>query len=577
MAKTEKDNLISISARFPAFVGYADHYFSAPASLIVHNGGDEDATLTARITCGEGLFVYYEKEVSVPYESSVELNAEGIFNPVFLSECEKVVPCTAHAAVLKNGAEICAEEIPITALPFDFWEGLKGNPERLAYYVRPHMPACSSVLLEAGNRLKVWGSDHTHGYENCDRNSIRSVLAAIFAVIKGKSVARTENIDCTAPLSCMREDIPESRKATAMQLAVFVCSCLEGAGLHPVLAVGEKDVAAGVWLYETCFLDSVSDDRETVEKYISDGVNNLAFFDADDLFSDKKGAYVVAETHFKAKLEKGKYTVFTDIRRCRLGGILPCPARGKGTAGYEIYTDKELSEDSAPAPIPELRKNEIKASGSEKWERRLLDLTGKNALLNFTGKNSLHLLSCGADELMLVAASAPLRLAGGLERAEAFGAKTEGQKRELVRLEQEQGLLRAYESDEAVFETAMRLLRRNRTAQEETGAGTLYLALGFLSYATKEGAPRTAHAHTCFAQKTAGRRAYRSLCRGKGTVRQRDPARIFKARIRHRHARSRGEYLISEARRDLLHRPCGDRENEGLESLRRRISCDFFL
>ena len=37
MAKSEKDNQISLETRFPAYVGYADYYFSAPASLIVRS------------------------------------------------------------------------------------------------------------------------------------------------------------------------------------------------------------------------------------------------------------------------------------------------------------------------------------------------------------------------------------------------------------------------------------------------------------------------------------------------------------------------------------------------------------
>ncbi len=491
MSKQEKENFISLEARFPAYAGYADHYFSAPASLIVHNFGGEDAAVTVKVESGSGLFVYCEKEALIPYESAVELDLKGIFNPVFLSELTEVTPCTATAKVFQDGKEQASAEIALTALPFDVWEGLKGNPERLAFYVRPHMPACTSILTEAANRLKVWGSDHSNGYENCDRNAIRSVLAAVFAVIKGRSIGRAGEIDCTSPLSCMRERIWEDRKATAMELAVLACSCLEGAGLHPVLAVGEKDAAVGVWLYETCFLDSVSDDREIVEKYISDGINNLAFFDADDLFSDKKGAYVVAEMHFKTKLEKGNYAVFTDIRRCRLGGIMPCPTREKGANGYEIYSEEQVA-GGRPAPLPELGKRVEPVTGSEKWERRLLDLTGKNSLLNFTGKNALHLVNCGADELLLVAISAPLRIAGSAESVTPFGAKCEGQKRELVRLEQEQGLLRAYAPDETAAELSMRLLRRNRTSEEETGASILYLAIGFLSYTTKDGQTRYA-------------------------------------------------------------------------------------
>ena len=95
MAKTETQNFISVSAKFPAFVGYADHYFSAPASLVVRNDGERDETLTVRLKSDSDLFVFYEKQATVPYDSAVELTAEGIFSPVFLSECDTVTPCTA--------------------------------------------------------------------------------------------------------------------------------------------------------------------------------------------------------------------------------------------------------------------------------------------------------------------------------------------------------------------------------------------------------------------------------------------------------------------------------------------------
>ena len=48
MAKSETQNSISVSAKFPAFVGYADHYFSAPASLVVRNDGEKDETSRRR-------------------------------------------------------------------------------------------------------------------------------------------------------------------------------------------------------------------------------------------------------------------------------------------------------------------------------------------------------------------------------------------------------------------------------------------------------------------------------------------------------------------------------------------------
>ncbi len=472
---------VSLTPQFPAYVGYADYYFSTPASLIIRNDGAENLLLDVRIGNKDGLFAAFEKEVEIPFESSVELPA-AVLSPLYLSECDELTPCTGSASLLIGGKEIASAQFPITALPFDWWEGLLGNTERLAAYVRPAMPESTVLLSDAGNRLKVWGSDRLNGYENADKNAVRSLFAAVFAVIKGKLFQSTGEIDCTKPLSCMHEGLLKERRASALELAVLACSCLEAAGLNPVLAVGKTDAGVGVWLHKSCFLDSVTDDRETVSKYLSDGVNNLAFFDAEDLFSDKKGSYTISEGHFKTKLSKGRYEAFVDIRRCRMGGVKSCPMRGKGIAGYEIYKEEDTG-DSAPAPLPAYHKLSLdgKQPRNRRWERRLLDLTGKNALLNFTGKNALHIVSSGTDETVL-ALEKDLRLKGGDETAPPFGDRTEGQKRELIRLEQEKGVFRVYESQEKTSEIADRLFRKNREASEETGARILYLAIGFLCY-----------------------------------------------------------------------------------------------
>ena len=48
------------------------------------------------------------------------------------------------------------------------------------------------------------------------------------------------------------------------KLAVFAASALEAAGLHPVLALGGSEAGVGAWLYDSCFLDPVTDDSDIV-------------------------------------------------------------------------------------------------------------------------------------------------------------------------------------------------------------------------------------------------------------------------------------------------------------------------
>ena len=495
---TDKKNF-TLEARFPEYVGYADYFLATPVTVQVRNDFTEAVSLTVSVSCESGLLVPYEARAEVPFESAVQLAAERIFSPLFLAENDGLRPCPVLVTAKLDGRTVATQELTVTALPYDWWEGLSGNAERLAAFVRPRLGDCAAVLAEAGKRLKRWEkSGEVDGYTGTDKNGVREIAAAIFAAIKGYSPEQEGTCDLSAPVRAARPgSILKERKATALELATFAAACLEEAHLNPVLAVGKSGVAVGLWLYESCFLDPVTDDADIVSKYVSEGINNLSFFDVEDLFSASNAAFTPSEKHFRQKLSGGMYEYFVDIRRCRMDGVRPCPLRGKGVKGYELLKEEEMSSDAAPAPIPSFRslKLDVKQPKNKQWERRLLDLTTKNALLSFTGKNALHIYSAGADPLYgVLLEKGKMRLTGEKMAQDpvTFGVELPGQRKELVLLEQQKGILRAYNDNKTTVETAAKLLRRNREAEEETGAKILYLAFGFLRYVSSDGVTRNA-------------------------------------------------------------------------------------
>lgn len=489
---SDKKNF-TIEPRFPKYVGYVDYFLSTPVCVQVKNDSAEAVGLKVTMESADGLLVPYEAQAEVPFESAVELSAEGVFSPLFLAENDELRSCGAVVSAYLEGREVCRAEASFTALPFDWWEGLEGNAERLAAYVRPRLADCAAVLADAGKRLKKWNkSAEFYGYAGTDKNTVRQIAAAVYAALKSYALEKEGETDLSQPACAARAgSILKEGRASALQLAVFAAACLEAARLNPIIAVGPNYVGVGVWLYESCFLDSVTDDCEIVGKYISEGINNLSFFDVEDLFSTTSVAFTPSEAHFRQKLRAGYYEYFVDVRRCRMGGIGVCPLRGKGLRGYELLKEEEMSDEAAPAPLPVLRKLRLegKQPKNKQWERRLLDLTTKNALLNFTGKNAVHLCCAGADELFaLLSEKGGMRLKGASvpEGEPPFGGEIAKQRLELVALEERKGLLRAYQDAKATAETAARLMRRNREADEETGAKILYLACGFLRYTSKE-------------------------------------------------------------------------------------------
>ncbi|MCH5156715.1 MAG: DUF4011 domain-containing protein [Clostridiales bacterium] len=483
---------VELILRAPKCVGYIDYAMRTPITVQVKNAYTEAVELKVTISDKEGLIVPYETQINVPFESAVEVTAEGVFSPLFLAENMDVKDVPFEVVVFdEKGKKLVKKDDTVTALPYDYWEGVEGNAERLAGFVRPRLADRQRILTEAGKRLKKWNAEiEFSGYTGADKNTVRQIMAAVYASVKNLAITKTGKTDLTVPVCAVgSESVYTSRQADSLELAVYVAACLEAARLHPVIALGKNSVAVGVWLYETCFLDTVTDDVDIVAKYVTDGINNLCFFDIEDLFGTKSVAFTPSEKHFADKLKGGYYEYFVDIRRCRMAGINPLPLRGKGVRGYELISETDSSDDNAPTPLKEYKKIKLegKPSKNGQWERRLLDLTGKNTLLNFYGKNALHICCSDVDSFYARFADiGEMRLKAGTETVEPFGSEPNAAAKELIELEQKKKLLRVYADKETVSETARWLLRKNREADEETGAKILYLAMGFLKYLSKE-------------------------------------------------------------------------------------------
>ncbi len=500
-AKAALRESISLNVKAQPFYGYADHYNRVPlfVALQLSNAGAEAAEdIDVVIENGDGFLLPFSKHLDdVPFESTVEIAASGIVSPLYLTELSAVAVVTVQVRAL-HGKDVLAEAAcDVTVLPFDYWSGRGGNAELLSCFVRPKVADCVRVLTDAQAQLKKWEiACEWQGYAEGDKNKIRRIAAAIFAAIKRQSVEKSAaefNYDDPMPVGDVTK-ILKNRVGTSFELALFVASCFECAGLHPVLAVGEKAVSCGVWLYENCFSDCSGDDTVLLQNYISDGINNISMFDIEDLFAGKNVNYTVAEKHFAQKLENGWFDTVVDVKRCRLARIGPLPLKVKGIGGYELLGERDTDINAAPEEISGARKLSLdgKATKNKQWERRLLDLSLKNSLLNFRpDKNVLHILSSdinatyenisSGEEFTLLEKTTDVR--GVLPVSGYFPAPSSlSVLSELLSLELKNRRLRTWSDREEIADVLRFLQKKAKTAEEEAGANVLFLAFGFLKW-----------------------------------------------------------------------------------------------
>ncbi len=504
MAASKKNKQIyetlSLEGELLNCVSYSTYYNRIPlfTSFRLFNGGEQDMeNLTVTISGSNRLILPAQITVGkISAQSSVEVKTPSLLNPKYLAEREQPEVCTVTVDVSCGKDGICSLSSDVTAISMESWSGLSGNAEMIAAFVRPRLSDCQKILAEAGLQLKTWGfSKEWSGYAGNDKNAVMYAFASVFSAVRNLNIERGEAADPTQIIEIGNlAEIVNEKMATPLAMAIFTASCLEAARLNPVILVGKSKIGVGVWLYESCFNTTLLDDMSVVERYVSAGVDNLAIVDADDLFAHKNASFTTSASHFTTALYSDKFESLIDVKRCRIGGIFPMPIKiGKGSA-YEILGDKQFSYEAKPESLINADKLALagKATKDRSWERRLLDLSMKNNLLCFRyNKDCVHLLISDPDDLVTkLRDGVSLTLLHNqtrIEDARYFGSG-EGIRNlgELIRIELSSGIVRAYSGEQALAENVQTLIRKGKATQEEVGANTLYLALGFLQWKRKD-------------------------------------------------------------------------------------------
>ncbi len=487
---------LSLDGELLNWVSYATYYNRIPlfTSLRLLNGSEDTLEgITVQVTGSTKLILPAQIKIEqLAAENSVEVKTPPLLNPKYLAEISETEECTVNLSLVCGKTVVCSIEAKVLALPMDVWSGASGNAAMLSAFVRPRLSDCQKILAEAGLQLKTWGfSKEWSGYSGNDKSALNYAFASMFSAVRNLNIEREE---CTDPTQIVTvgnvADIVTNRKANPLAMAVYFASCLEAAKFNPVILIGKNKIGVGVWLIESCFNSPLQDDMSVVERYIAAGVNNLAVVDVDDLFAHKNASYATACSHFTTALQTGKADVCIDVKRCRIGGVFPMPIKVSGGSSYEILGDNRYSYDAKPEKLidADSLSLERKATKDRNWERRLLDLSLKNNLLNFRyTRDCVHLLLTdlgtffekteGKSNLTVLPSQ------GKIEDAQYFGVSPKVRTlTELISIELNSQIIRSYSGEASLYENVQTLIRKGKASREEVGANTVYLAIGFLKW-----------------------------------------------------------------------------------------------
>lgn len=473
-------------------------------SIVIHNGKDESLkNLILKITSYPEIILPYERNIDyIPANSNFEFKDIQLkANLNHLGNITEKEEANIGISLLQDNEIICSVTKTISALAFDEWHGSVYFPELLASFVTPNAPIISTIVKRASDFLGKWTGDPSlDAYQSNDPERVFKQAASVYAAIQEQNItyavppASFEMIGQRIRLCDM---VISQKLGTCLDLSLLYASCLEQMGLNPILIIIEGHIFAGVWLENCTLQDSVIDDVSQISKRLASGINEIAIVECTAFCSAKNYSFdkacEVAEIEL---LNIGNVNCIIDIKRARMSGITPIPARVKNESSYSFIED-ESAQFVTASPKREISQIDVEMYGDKKeigkkeiWERKLLDLGLRNKLISLSYKSVLPIFIDNIDkiedyladgkDLSILPRPQEWYLAVkdlGFETMHCLGPNSQ-----LIYSELENKRLRSALNEGELDSKLKDLYRKSKLSIEENGANTLYIALGLLKW-----------------------------------------------------------------------------------------------
>ncbi len=406
---------------------------------------------------------------------------------------------------IRSEAEtIFTRTYPIDILAYDQWGGINIFPEMLAAFITPNHAVLTPIIKRAAAILEQWtGTPSLDEYQSRNPDRVRKQMAAIYTALTEQQI-----IYSTIPASFeehgqrvrLTDSVLAQKLGTCLDMALLYASCLESIGLNALIVITKGHAFAGGWLVPETFPDPAIDDVSLLTKRTAEGIYDITLVETTCMNMGHNADFDNAVKSANGKLsDPGSFILAIDVRRARHSGVRPILQRVLNGQVWEIKEDEDINRNTTHATPQSV--NPYDLSGSETqtaltkqllWERRLLDLSLRNNLLNIRiTKNTLQLipanLACLEDALAEGDEFRILHRPAEWENpAMEFGIYSSIPESDpiadFVNSELSQKRLRFYLPENDLGKALTHLYRSSRTSIEENGANTLYLALGLLKW-----------------------------------------------------------------------------------------------
>ena len=475
--------------------------------IVVRNISDKDIRglrLEVR-TDSELIDIYNENIDLLPAEKSVEFRRpQLVVHGSYIATLTEMIDCIMYISVYKDDKEIYQKSHKITILPYDIWPGFDFDASLLAAFVIPNHPLTESIKHDATAYLnKFTGSSSFNGYQSDDPNRVINMAASLYYALQKKNIVYS-----VPPVSTygqkvrLPDDIINSRFGTCMDLTLFYAGCLEQCGLRPILIMIEGHIFLGVWLVKDAEAsENLEQDPTQIDKRIAEGVNEILVIECTAMCSGKNMTFDTARAVAEKTLTDNHdvFELFVDVNRARRSGVKPLPIRRYEDGKYVV--DEPEFDNLSDAVAPKFVSDSVsidkdykgeKITKIEQWERKLLDFSMSNLLINVRPKSSMIPLLIndiyGFEDLISdqndfeIVSRPPEWNAHGINAFDFESLSNFGPYAQIIDDSIKRNRVNSWWPEKELNRLITKLYRSSRESMEENGANTLYLALGILKF-----------------------------------------------------------------------------------------------
>ncbi len=477
-------------------------------SIIIKNNTDSDfENLFLEIKPDLAFVTPFNKQIA-KLSAGETLDMPVVLEPVqqFVLQVSDSMDSNLNASLVCDGKIVAQGKYPVTVLPSDYRFNNRYFPELTASFVMPNLLQVKTIVSRAAKILQEFTGDSTiDGYESRNINRVRQMAGAIYAALQEQNIsyqlppADSEKVGQRIRLA---DEVLNTKTATCVDMALLYASCLECARLYPITIHTAGHCFVGLHLMPETFADSVSDDITILTKRLANGTKTIEVIEATALNGGNMVSFEDACTAGAANLVAiEEFNCLVDIMRCRYVGIKPLPRLVSAADGTftieqsaELLTDRhEKPEEISIYDIPSITANNQPVTKQTIWERKLLDLSLRNSLLNMRfGKKNLMLISSsigkiedilsGGEEFKVMPRPAEFKSDNDDFDDVNVSLKPGSQSETLIINEIDNKRLHSLYSESENEAALKQLYRDSKQSLEENGANTLYLAIGLLRW-----------------------------------------------------------------------------------------------